>query len=350
VAAQVDCRTLIRFRASAGEVAADLVADEVSGVLVNGRAVGDGWDGLRLTVPVVEGGNTLEARGLFPWSTAEQRGYRQAGDRAYLHAFPRSARRSFCCFDDRRFRARIALTISAPPDWDCVANAPVVDRPQPGRWEFATSAPIAPAVVAMAAGPWPVAERCEVDTAAGPVPVYVRGAGGVPLAEQFGRYLLDYERLLGMPYPYRKLDVVFVPDLPVLAFSAPGLILVSDAAIEELREPGYRAIVLCHELGHSWFGGLVDCADDGWLVEALATYASRTLISDSTPGPDAAYAPDAALITAVETQIGREATIAGLRDFVRRFANTTATPADLAHSWSRTSAQDLTTWTTNQKA
>jgi aminopeptidase N len=246
----VACRTVIHFRChSPGTtVFADLAATQVDSVRINGRAVHvtDHWDGSRLTIPNVATSNVVEVAALFPYA-AQDRGYRLVSDDGLAYAYgltyPRSAPKGFCCFDDPRLRAPVTVTMTVPADWNCLANGPVLARPAVGaggRWRFAPTAPIAPYVVAMATGPWSVLHQRTIHTSTGrtPIAVHARRARGAMteygrrVADLAERSLLTYEAILGVPYPYQKCDIVFVPDLPPLAFSAPGIIMIKDGVLD----------------------------------------------------------------------------------------------------------------------
>lgn len=107
-------------------------------------------------------------------------------------------------------------------------------------------------------------------------------------------------------------------------------------------------------------GGLVDMRNDRdmWLQEALATYLSRTALSETQPGsapwsattspslPDYAYANDAAALCQLEELIGRPAVMSGLGSLMNHHAHRAITIDDLARSWSHTSGRDLRRWAT----
>jgi aminopeptidase N len=332
-----DCfrsRTVVRFSSDQPAAVADLAARSVESITLNGRrlAAAEVWDGTRLTLTGLDAVNVLEVDGLFPYAV-EERGLRRAHDpdgTTYLYAlnFPAAAPRVFCCFDDPGLRAKVTLTLSVPDGWTCVTNG--------------TTRPLAPYVVAGAAGPWVRLHEAARSS------VYAQrsraGERGGEIAGVMAQAIAWYEDRLGVPYPYEKLDAVFVRDLPPLAFSAPGLILFNDKVFDRIaaRGPQYAATVISHEVAHAWIGGLVDC-DAQWLVEACATYLSRTAVVDLMPGsqpwtvesaPDAAYAPDAERIRDLEQTIGRTNILRGLGEFCRRFAHGNAGPAELAACWS----------------
>jgi aminopeptidase N len=377
-ATSVRCRTAIRFscQQSAETTFADLAAAQVDTIFLNGRQLSatEVWNGSRLTLAGLSTNNVLEVEALFPYSTQE-RGFRRATDSTddstyvYCMNFPGAAPRSFCCFDDPKLRAPVNLSMSAPAEWTCLSNERVNLRStlgDRGRWTFATTAPIAPYLIAGATGPWSTLHASVMQTGNESVPVSVHAQRSREEAHQQGREIADliarsvsfYESELSIPYPYGKCDAVFVRDFPSLAFSAPGLIMFDDKVLDAIAARGtlYAATVISHEVAHAWIGGLVDCGQDSWLVEAMATYLGRTAVAQLVPGstpwstsqlpapPDAAYSRDAELVKNLEKKIGQDALFRGLHTFFRRFAYQDAGRSDLAACWSQASGHNLTTW------
>ncbi|HJP73322.1 MAG TPA: M1 family aminopeptidase [Pseudonocardiaceae bacterium] len=349
-------RSTIRFSCARPSAYADLAASAVESAVLNGRPldIAQAWDGARLRLTGLEAVNKLEVEGVFGFAVSG-RGLRRASDpdgTGYVYGihYPDAASRVFCCFDDPKLRARIDLRISAPTGWTSLTNG--------------TAARLAPYLVAGAAGPW---ARLHQRTASAEVPlaVYAQRARsgeqdlGRRIAELLAESIAWCEQALGVPYPYEKCDAVFVRDLPPLALSTPGLILFADRAFDRLETRQYAVTVLCHEVAHSWLGGLVDCAGHPWLVEAAATYLARTAVLDLVPGarpwdmddppaPDAGYAEDAELIRSVEDTIGREPVLRGLGEYCRRFAGGNAGPVELAAFWSELGGRDVTDWSFNR--
>jgi aminopeptidase N len=235
--------------------------------------------------------------------------------------------------------------------------------------------PIAPGISSICAGPYSgISLSCEREQG-DPLPVRVLASKSTArqlpqpgwMQQSVQRPLQYYERNLGVRFPYPKCDVLFVPGFPGLAFSAPGLIAVREEALEREQSSGsslWLPLVVAHELSHAWIGGLVNiCHADQiemWLIEALATYVSRTALAEMTTDalggtalwaepaaaslPDHAYAGNVAIIKELELRIGREAVLAGLGSFLRRHAHGQATKDDLVECWSEGTGQDLREW------
>jgi aminopeptidase N len=139
---------------------------------------------------------------------------------------PHGAPGIYCCFDEQDLRAPFTVTIRAPGGWSCLANGPVVSQPPkggPGIWRFAPTFPLPPWLSSFCAGPYAgPAFLCE-HARDHLLPVTVQGGPAVATvveAEQvldlLRQVLPYYERKLGVPYPYEKLDLLFVSGLSSL--------------------------------------------------------------------------------------------------------------------------------------
>jgi aminopeptidase N len=280
------------------------------------------------------------------------------------------AARIYCCFDRADLRAPVELMVLAPAEWTCLSNTPAEPRTAAqvteGTSRFEPTPPLTPGITTLCAGPYDVTElHCATESGSAlPVRMLTLPSSKSLLTpgrmlEMLCGPLQYYERRLGIGYPYRKCDLLFVPGFPGLAFSAPGLIAMRDRVLRP--EPGdhdlYLPLVIAHELTHAWIGGLatIGTADavEMWLTEALATYLSRMAMAeiaddaalrDSTAAaglPDQAYCGYAAVISHLEAMIGADAVIGGLSEFLRRHAHTCAPADDLVSCWSEAAGRDL---------
>ena len=398
-AAPVRSRTEIRFTCAQPGAAtfADLTARAVSAVL-NGREVGPPDDG-RLALPGLLAENTLvveaEADGdvLIRFTDpADGAGY------VLFTGYPTLSPGLFCCFDQADLTATTTLSLALPAGWECLANGPVTGRPpagEAGRWRFGPVDGTRPFDMTIAAGPYAQAwsgtggsggsVRMSIwcrESLAGTLPGLERFAG---LARQALEY---YERMLGVPCPYPKYDIGFVPRLDALAISMPGLMLVSENLLARMADPDddFVAVVCAHEVSHLWFGCHISSRwwDDLWLDEAMASYVSylamaeagmadpwtalsyrekpRAYEADALPGRQPVSSPVAtaadalsrpvaltyskgtAVIRQLAALIGDDALRAGLADYMRRFGGGTASLDDLIGCWSRSSGRDLSGW------
>lgn len=286
-----------------------LEATDVRHARLDGRDVP--WDGARLALGSA---GVLEVESVHAY--APDRGFRQVevDGRTYRYTLhhPTHAPRTFCCLDHTT-RATTTVTVHAP------GKALVSD----------TRAPVAPHALAAAVGPW-VEVAPDVHAA--------RPFAGDAVSALVARSVGFFEDVLGVPYPYGACRVVFVPDLPVLGFSSPGLILLDTRAPLEVS-PLHAATVVAHEVAHQWAGNVTD--GEPSLVEGLATYLSRLAAEAFVPGvdpwtppagtpwPDRPYAPHLARVVGLEARVGRKALLRALGEVFRAHRFGAAGWADL---------------------
>jgi len=307
------------------------------------------------------------------------------------------ARRAFPCFDEPEFKARFAVTLVVPAAARVIANGAIEsERPLgDGRKEvrFRETPPISSYLVAFAVGPFDATES--VLTADG-VPVRVWLPEG--MAEK-GIYARDAHRraveyLAGytdIPYPYGKIDAIGLADFEAGAMENPGAItyrltaIAADpqqAAEDTLKDIFYTA---AHELTHMWWGDLVTMAwwNDLWLNESFATFVGWKATADLVPAwgmwrdfvatlarPFAldslvsthpisfhvdnarqaaerfdviTYWKGAGVVRMIEAFLGADAFRAGVRAYLRRYADRNATADDFWRELSTASGHDVTT-------
>ncbi|GAB3492678.1 aminopeptidase N [Nocardiopsis coralliicola] len=290
----------------------ELVAESVSEVVLNGTRLdpAEVVSGDRITLPDLQAENELRvvAEALY---TRTGEGLHRFVDpvdgSVYLYSQfeTADAHRMYACFDQPDLKARFALAVDAPADWEVVSNsAPSGEREQLAgggadaekvRWRFPATEPISTYITALIAGPYHV-ERDEHDGI--PLGVYCRAslaeyldAGAIFEVTKQG---FDFfHGLFGLRYPFGKYDQLFVPEFNAGAMENAGAVTfledyvfrsrVTDARYER------RAETILHEMAHMWFGDLVTMRwwDDLWLNESFATYASTYCQSKATRWTDA---------------------------------------------------------------
>ncbi len=342
-------------------------------------------------VAEAEAGYSQEGRGLSRFTDP-------ADGASYVMAFcyPDAGPELFCCFDQPDLTATFRFAVRVPDGWECVANGQLARR----EGDVCTFTPVSgmqPLGLTFCAGPFSTAAR----TRAGRTEVTVRhrhsllGQTAVASLPQFSGYARDaiawYEDRLGVPCPYPAYDIVFMPDLPAMALSVPGLMVVNEKLLGRPAGTDDRrsAMICAHEVAHLWFGCLVGPRwwDDVWLDEAIATYLSYAAlaaiagvseslswtgfaytdkpeaykadelpsrqpvsspVSTASQGEDKPYGilyvKGASVIRSLAALIGDGALRRGMSDYLNRFAFSTATLDDLVGCWSRASGQDLAGW------
>ena len=271
-----------------------------------------------------------------------------------------------------------------------------VPRSAPGRWEFATTKPLATYFVTLIAGPYHVV-RDEHDGI--PLAIYARrrspphlDAQAPEIFEITAACLDRYHELFGVRYPFGKYDQAFVPEFTDGRDGESGLRdLPRRLHLHLGRRPTPSAssgpASIAHEMAHMWFGDLVTMRwwDDLWLNESFAEYlgigspprrpGSRDAwtsfaigrkawgyAADQRPsthpvagdGADAdqallnfdgiSYAKGASVLRQLVAWLGDDAFLAGLRAHFAAHAYGNATLADLLDALGEASGRDLSEW------
>ncbi len=212
----------------------------------------------------------------------------------YSQMEPEYARDSFPCWDAPEFKIPWELRLVVPTNFEAYANTPVRSiKNIANRKEvlFEQSKPMPSYLVAIAVG--------NIEEVAVPglstegrilVPV-----GKTELASEAARIspplLKALEDYFKMPYPYRKLDQIAVPEFNFGAMENVGLITYRDTALlrdtkaMDLGERQWLASIVAHEMSHMWFGNLVTPVwwDDIWLNESFASWIALKMVNQVFP-------------------------------------------------------------------
>jgi len=313
---------------------------------------------------------------------------------------PDDARRVWACFDQPDLKAPVAFTAAAPATWTVVSSSgdpsAVEDGDGVRRWTFPDTPALSTYVPVINAGPFHEvrSERDGYDLG-----LYARQSLATFLdrdaEELFGLTaagLAFFGERFDMPFPQRRYDQVFVPDLGG-AMENWGCVTWSDVFVYRTEpspaERQMRAAVLLHEMAHMWFGDLVTMRwwDDLWLNEAFAEWACFWAVTSATefgdawasflaslklegyradraptthairqPARDVAeatagfdaitYAKGASVLKQLVAYVGEDAFVAGLRSYFAKHAYDNATLADLMSELAMASGRDLDAWTT----
>lgn len=377
---------------------------ELSEVRVDGRpvtvtvAADAGAIVLHSDAPLTAGAHTVElalAGDIRADLKALYRSTRGDDRYAITTLWPAESRRLFACFDEPPFKARFELSLTAASDLQAVANTLVVRRRDLGdrrtEWRFAETPPLSPYLLAFAVGPFAATD--ELRTRSGvPVRLWLpRGLeGDARSANEAQRdcidLLVDYT---AVPYPYDKVEGIGAPDFPAGAMENPGLVtyrldlVAVDPARSSARALKASVGVAAHELTHMWWGDLVTLAwwDDLWLSESFATFvghkieaalhpewgvwrdfvrgtargfaldalASTHAIHAEAASAEAAlqrvdaitYQKGAAVLRMLESYLGEERFRAGVRIYLDRFREASATAADFWRALDEASGEDV---------
>jgi aminopeptidase N len=282
------------------------------------------------------------------------------------------ARRMFPSFDEPAFKATFSLTATIDAGDQAISNGAVLsDTPGPGAGKhtltFDTTPKMSTYLVALAVGDF----DCSAATVDG-TPIRVcatpdkKGQTGFAL-DVAGDILRYFNQYYAIKYPFKKLDIVAVPDFAAGAMENTAAIfyretlLLADRRSASVKLRKDIANVLAHEIAHQWFGNVVTMQwwDDIWLNEGFATWmaskpvkalrpewnieldevlanqeamtldslrSTRAIRSDaSTPAQilelfDAiAYEKGAAVLRMIEAWVGEEEFRTGVNAYIERF-------------------------------
>ncbi|MBS0471819.1 MAG: M1 family metallopeptidase [Proteobacteria bacterium] len=230
-----------------------------------------------------------------PFNTSLQ-GLYKVVDRGDAYAFTQfeetDARRMFPSFDEPGFKTPFDITVVAPKSMQVVGNTPIKSAKQDknGMVDVVLSEtpPLPTYLVALAVGPLDIVDGGTVPpNRFRSKPLRIRGiaAKGEGTRMTYALSLTPkivsaFEEYFGIGYPFRKLDMIAVPDFAAgamenagaIAFRERYLLLDQDASVEDKRG---SLIVQAHEIAHQWFGDLVTPSwwDDTWLNESFANWA-----------------------------------------------------------------------------
>ncbi|MBI3074228.1 MAG: M1 family metallopeptidase [Deltaproteobacteria bacterium] len=353
---------------------------------------------LAFAEPLPRGLAVLELAYNAPFDTKLSGLYR-VKDGAEWYAFTQfeanDARRAFPCFDEPAFKVPFAISLTVPKGQLAFANNIEKARSDSadGKWTtvtFTKSEPLPTYLVAFAVGPLDVRDGEQV----GKIPVRLiatkgKAALGAIALDATVALLKGLIAYFGSPYPYKKLDIVAVPEFAAGAMENSGLITFrEELVLLDPKQTGEQAMrraasVIAHELAHQWFGNWVTMKwwNDLWLNEAFATWITSKIVDSWKPayrlamedivdkghamatdalaaarkirqpvlnGSDAeeafdaiTYEKGAAVLGMVESWVGEAAFRNGVRAYLKKHAWGNATAEDLLGALSKAAKKDV---------
>ena len=314
------------------------------------------------------------------------------------------ARRVFACFEQPDLKADFTITVDAPEAWNVLSNSPTpepyVSREGVRRWEFSATERMSTYLVSFIAGPYGHVEGDVYHSVDGrdiPLGIWARKSlvefiDKEEIYEVTKQGFEFYEKNYGFPYPFRKYDQIFCPEYNAGAMEHPGNVTLVESYIFRTKPSGAmidrRVITILHEQAHMWFGDLVTMKwwDDLWLNESFAEFMSHlaavnntrwseawvtflaseksgAIVQDLLPSthPIAAdirdiedvlvnfdqitYGKGASVLKQLVAWVGLEAFLAGVREYVQKYAWGNARLADLLAELEKASGRDLAEWT-----
>lgn len=192
---------------------------------------------------------------------------------AYPHVFGRSW---FPCRDNFYDKATYRLAVTSQPGWRAICGGMLQSETQNGDgtntsvWTIEQPTPTY--LVSISSAPWHIIER-DYEGAYGTYPALI-GYTTQDSAAVYQAYdILEdvvpaYERAFG-PYRWGRVGYIATPRGSMEHVNNIGLAASCMASRDNVCQ-----MVICHELGHAWFGNLITCASEGdmWINEGGATF------------------------------------------------------------------------------
>jgi aminopeptidase N len=409
-------RVTIQFtRRGDGDAILDFRGHGIDGILVNGARLDPRtpgvWNRAHVRMPAAllkTGSNSVRLTFATPIAPAgasiiRARDATDGNDYLYTLLVPSDANLLFPCFDQPDLKARVSLSVTAPPSWNVLGNGRPVARDSSATrstHRFAETRPLSTYLIAFAAGPWSVVTRNVVIKPGGapePLSLWTR-ASRAKEAEHDSIITMNARALtwlgdwFGTPYPFDKYAALLAPAFPFGGMEHPGAVFFNEESFIYRERPTVsqllgRQATVYHEVAHQWFGDYVTMGwfDDLWLKEGFATYMAARMQASLDPASNAwktfylrnkpvAYGTDATagttpvwqslanldqaksnygpivynkapgVLKQLEYTVGATAFQNGVQSFLREHAYANATWRDLLRSIGTAAGRDLTSW------
>ncbi|MEM3196837.1 MAG: M1 family metallopeptidase [Conexivisphaerales archaeon] len=360
----------------------DAVGMKIESVMVDGRQANYVHDGKKLYITgkiennvEVNFSNSVSSN-LMGFYVARYNG----GKVFTTHFEPNGARYFIPCVDKPAYKARYKLIVYVDADLEVISNMPQIGSERNGKVkmvEFMETPAMSSYLLYLGVGPFDfIADR--FDGRELYVAAYSNRSRRGKLALEVAINAIGfYEHYFGIKFALPKMHLIAVPEFAMGAMENWGAItfretaLLADESSAELTKRSV-AVTIAHELAHQWFGDLVTMKwwDDLWLNESFATFMSYKAIesmhpewdhwndfvlSETSPAllmdsissthpihvdvkseddieqifDDISYGKGASVLRMLESYMGSERFMQGIRSYLKKYSFSNATMQDL---------------------
>jgi aminopeptidase N len=207
-------------------------------------------------------------------------------DYLYTLFVPDRARTAFPCFDQPDLKAVFELKVTIPAAWTIIANANLKDSVlNNGRktCSFLPSDPISTYLFSFAAGKFKQEQR---NAGKYPAAFLYRETDAAKVKNSMDSIYKGHADALhflegwtNIPFPFKKVGFVAIPDFQFGGMEHPGAVQYKSATLfldEGATRDQFiaRSNVISHESAHMWFGDLVSISwfNDVWMKEVFANF------------------------------------------------------------------------------
>jgi aminopeptidase N len=271
-------------------------SSNLTSVEVNGKSTPVIHQYEHLVIPkelLIKGRNIVKIKG-----KAGETSLNRNEEYLYTLLVPERARTFFPCFDQPDIKAIFSVSVTGPSDWEFVSNAPL-DTTIAGSGSakvcmFEPSDTISTYLFSLVAGKFKKETRSINNRE---MNFYYRETDPERIKESIDsvfdwhKRTLDFmEDYTGIKYPFKKLDIVAVPDFTFSGMEHVGaidykpleLFLDKNATLDDRIG---RAYLIAHEVAHMWFGNLVTMKwfNDVWMKEVFANFMADKITQSVVP-------------------------------------------------------------------
>ncbi|HTL07337.1 MAG TPA: M1 family aminopeptidase [Chitinophagaceae bacterium] len=203
-------------------------------------------------------------------------------DYLYTLLVPERARTVFPCFDQPDLKARFILTLTAPRQWQVLANAAVMDsavEADRSTYHFAPTDLLPTYLFSFTAGRFTVVTQRGMRFLFRETDSTKIRLSTDSIFQAHTNAIEFLQRFTAIPYPFQKIGFVAIPSFQfggmehpgAVQYNAPAFFLDAGATKDQLMA---RTALISHETAHMWFGDMVTMRwfNDVWMKEVFANF------------------------------------------------------------------------------